>query len=112
MINDSDSQGRKTGIIAPKQGSTTLIVTTTIIRNRLGLHARAASRLVQTAQEYAAEIQLRHGNHTANGKSIMAIMMLQAGIGAELILEVEGDDEAQAAEAITALIENRFGEEE
>ena len=89
-----------------------MIVRTTTICNRLGLHARAASRLVQTAQGYAAEITITNGDHAANGKSIMAIMMLQASAGTELTLSVEGDDETEAMMAILALIEGRFGEDE
>lgn len=89
-----------------------MIVRTAIVRNRLGLHARAASKLVQTAQEYAADIRLEHGEHIANGKSIMAIMMLQAGMGTELTLHAEGEDEAEAVEAILALIDSGFGEPE
>ena len=89
-----------------------MIVKTTVICNRLGLHARAASRLVQTAQEYAAEIRISKGEQNANGKSIMAIMMLQAGVGTELTLAVEGEDEIEAIEAIIALVEDKFGEAE
>ena len=78
--------------------------------NLLGLHARAASKLVQLAQEFAARISIVKGEQVANGKSIMSIMMLQATAGTVLELRVEGEDELVAIEAIVALIEDKFGE--
>lgn len=89
-----------------------MIVNNSTIRNKLGLHARAASRLVQVAQNYGAEITVMNGAQKANGKSIMSVMMLQAGIGTELELHVNGDDETEAMAALLALIEDRFGEDE
>lgn len=89
-----------------------MIIKTATICNRLGLHARAASRLVQTAQGYASEINIVNNEHKANGKSIMAIMMLQASLGTQLTLTVEGEDEADAIEAIMMLVADRFGEDE
>lgn len=89
-----------------------MIVRITTIRNRLGLHARAASRLVQLSQEFAADIKLANGEHLANGKSIMSVLLLQATKGTELEVHAEGDDELSAIEAIVTLIEDRFGEED
>ena len=87
-----------------------MIVKTATVQNRLGLHARAASKLVQLAQEFAARISIVKGEQVANGKSIMSIMMLQATAGTVLELRVEGEDELVAIEAIVALIEDKFGE--
>lgn len=89
-----------------------MIVRTTTITNKLGLHARAASKLVQVAQTYRSEISIHNNMHTANGKSIMSIMMLQAAIGTDIEIRVEGEDEQDALHAIIALIEDRFGEGE
>lgn len=80
--------------------------------NKLGLHARAATRLVGEAGKYESEIRLSKDGQQADAKSIMGIMMLAASCGAELELLVEGADEEDAAVSIQALIENRFGEDE
>lgn len=80
--------------------------------NKLGLHARAAAQFVNTAMRYESDIQVRGLGRRANGKSIMALMMLAAPNGTPLELEISGGDENEAAEALMTLIENRFGEEE
>lgn len=80
------------------------------IQNKLGLHARAASSFVKIAQGYGARITVRNGTQSANGKSIMSMMMLQATIGAEILLLLDGDDEIAAKQALIDLIDNRFGE--
>ncbi len=80
--------------------------------NRLGLHARAASKLVQTAAEFESDIRIRNGHRQVNAKSIMGILMLAATCGTELELEAEGPDEDAAIQALTDLIDNRFGEEQ
>ncbi len=80
------------------------------LTNRLGLHARAASKLVQTATGYESEIWIRKEHQRVNGKSIMGILMLAAPCGTELELESDGPDEDEAMEALVNLIENRFGE--
>ena len=82
------------------------------IVNKLGLHARAAAKLVTTASGFGADIQLEKDNQRVNGKSIMGVMMLAAGQGTDLTLIADGEDEAQAVEAITLLSQDRFGEEE
>lgn len=91
---------------------TTLITRKTLIKNRLGLHARAASKLVEVAQAYSARIDIRNADQTANGKSIMSVLMLAAGKDSELSIQAEGEDATEAVEAIIALIDNLFGEEE
>lgn len=82
------------------------------IKNKLGLHARAAAKLVSHAARYASEIELIKGNERVNGKSIMGVMMLAASQGTELLLSVTGDDEQQMLQDIEALFNNRFGEDE
>ena len=83
--------------------------TVTII-NKLGLHARAAAKFVQVAAGFAAEIHVHSGRRRVSGKSIMGIMMLAAGKGAEIVISAEGPDEAAAIAALEALINDRFGE--
>ena len=83
--------------------------TVTII-NKLGLHARAAAKFVQVAAGFAAEINVHSGRRKVSGKSIMGIMMLAAGKGAEILISAEGPDEAAAVAALEALINDRFGE--
>lgn len=79
--------------------------------NKLGLHARASSKLAQTASRYASQIHLsKDGTTFVDAKSIMALMLLAAGIGTTLTLRVEGDDEVAAAEGIQALFADYFGE--
>lgn len=85
--------------------------TITII-NKLGLHARAAAKLVNTASRFRSDVRLRRDNKDANAKSIMGVMMLAAGKGTEMTLEAEGPDEEEALEAMKQLIAERFGEGE
>lgn len=82
------------------------------LRNRLGLHARAASKLVQTANRYASETWLEHKGRRVNGKSIMGVLLLAAPCGSELLVCTDGPDEEPAMQAIQALIDDRFGEDE
>jgi|TARA_Y100000310_G_scaffold306276_1_gene347257 phosphocarrier protein len=81
------------------------------IINELGLHARAASRLVQTAQQFSSQIQLSKGAVDANGKNIMSVLLLAAARDSIIDLQIDGDDETDALEALTMLINDRFGEE-
>lgn len=80
--------------------------------NRLGLHARAASKLVQTASGFESQVWLSHRGKRVNAKSIMGVLLLAAPCGSRLTLEVDGADEDAAAEAITGLVADRFGEGE
>jgi len=82
------------------------------LTNRLGLHARAASKLVQTASRFDSRVWMSHSEKRVNAKSIMGVLLLAAPCGSELVLETEGEDETAAAEAIQALIADRFGEGE
>jgi phosphotransferase system HPr (HPr) family protein len=80
------------------------------IVNRLGLHARAAARLVQTLTPYAATITIEHGQRRINAKSIMGLMLLAAARGTTLRISAEGADAEAAVTAATTLIADRFGE--
>ena len=82
------------------------------ITNRLGLHARAATRLVNCASEFEAEILIRKGTRTVNGKSIMGVLTLAAATGTEITIEADGEDETSAMKAVIQLISNRFGEDQ
>lgn len=81
------------------------------IINRLGLHARAAAQLVQTANKFNAHILVNKDGLEVNGKSIMGILMLAAPQGSRITLTVRGEDEARAMEALGQLIDNGFGED-
>ena len=82
------------------------------ISNKLGLHARASAKLTKLAGGFASEIQLARNGRPVNAKSIMGVMMLAAGSGSQIEIEVEGSDEQEAMTALRALIEGKFGESE
>jgi phosphocarrier protein len=89
-----------------------MIKTTTTISNKLGLHARASAKLTKLAGSYPCEVWVSRGERRVNGKSIMGVMMLAAGLGAEIVLETSGDKEQEAMDALLALINDKFGEGE
>lgn len=82
-----------------------------VIVNKLGLHARAAAVLVQTAGRFKSEVMLDKEGVEVNGKSIMGVLMLAAPKDSMVKVRVEGEDEVQAMAAIEALINDGFGEE-
>tara|TARA_Y100001934_G_C11774043_1_gene505095 strand:+ start:299 stop:568 length:270 start_codon:yes stop_codon:yes gene_type:complete len=82
------------------------------IINKLGLHARAAAKLVALASEFESEVWLVREGKRVDATSIMAVMMLAAGQGTALTVEAEGPDESRAVESIAALVDDRFGEGE
>ena len=81
------------------------------IKNRLGLHARAAALFVKTANRFTSEITLEKDGLEVNGKSIMGILMLAASKGTRVTLKIEGKDSAQAIQTLGKLFEDKFGEE-
>jgi len=81
-----------------------------VIVNTLGLHARAAAQLVQTANRYKAEVLVDKDGQEVNGKSIMGVLTLAAAKGSEITVTVEGDDADKALEALAKVIESGFGE--
>lgn len=82
------------------------------ITNKLGLHARAAAKLVTLASSFNSSIELRTPCKSANGKSIMSVMMLAAGQGTEVTMVIDGEDELAACSALEILIQRRFDEAE
>jgi phosphocarrier protein HPr len=83
-----------------------------LIINKLGLHARASTKLTQTASQFNSEIWLERNGRRVNAKSIMGVMMLAASKGSTISLETLGPDESEAMTALENLINNRFGEAE
>jgi len=83
-----------------------------VIPNRLGLHARAAAKLVQLANQFASRITVEKDGELADAKSIMEVLMLAAAKDSKVIVSAEGKDEDVALEEVRRLIESRFGEEE
>ena len=82
------------------------------IINKLGLHARASAKLTQLAGAYQSEVWLSRNGRRVNAKSIMGVMMLAAGMGSEIEVETEGEDEQAAMTALRTLIDDKFGEGE
>lgn len=82
------------------------------IRNRLGLHARAAAKFVQLAGRFKARITLSRDGHSVDGKSILGILTLAAAQGTHLSLSADGGDETEAVQALKTLVDDRFGEEQ
>jgi len=82
------------------------------INNKLGLHARASAKLSKLAGTFRSEVSLARNGRRVNAKSIMGVMMLAAGLGAEVEIEAEGDDADAAMTALRALIDDKFGEGE
>lgn len=85
---------------------------TITITNKLGLHARAAAKLTKTAGQFQSEVWITRNQRRINGKSIMGVMMLAAGIGSEILIEINGPDENEAMQALVFLIQDKFGEGE
>jgi phosphocarrier protein HPr len=81
------------------------------ITNELGLHARAATKLVQLASRYPCEITIAKDTHEVNGKSIMGVLMLVASKGSKITLRARGEQSAEAIAALAKLIEDKFGED-
>lgn len=81
------------------------------VLNKLGLHARPAALLVQTAARFKSKVWIRKGDLEVNGKSIMGVMMLAAEQGSDLFFRAEGPDEKEIVSALTLLVTNKFHEE-
>ena len=87
-----------------------MIKTSISISNKLGLHARASAKLTKLAGSFDSDVFMSRNDRRVNAKSIMGVMMLAAGIGSVVEIEVDGADEEAAMAAITALINDKFGE--
>jgi phosphocarrier protein HPr len=81
------------------------------VKNRLGMHLRAASTLAQTAARFKSQISIIKGKDRVNARSVTGLMMLGAAIGAKLKVRAEGEDAKEALRAIQQLFEDRFGED-
>ena len=89
-----------------------MIKTTATISNKLGLHARASAKLTKMAGSFPCDVWMRKGERRINAKSIMGVMMLAAGMGSTVVIDVDGPREEEAMAALLALIEDKFGEGE
>ena len=89
-----------------------MIRTSITISNRLGLHARASAKLTKLAGSYPCDVFLSRNGRRVNAKSIMGVMMLAAGLGTEVEIEVDGEREQEAMDALRALVNDKFGEGE
>ena len=87
-----------------------MIRTTVTISNKLGLHARASAKLTKLAGSFRCEVHMTRAGRRINAKSIMGVMMLAAGLGSEVEVETDGEDEQAAMDALLALINDKFGE--
>lgn len=81
-----------------------------IISNKLGLHARASAKLTKLAGSFPCEVWMSKGGRRVNAKSIMGVMMLAAGLGSQVVLETDGEQEQEAMDALVALMNDKFGE--
>jgi len=82
------------------------------IKNRLGLHARAAVKFVNTANRFVADVRIVKDGSAIDGKSILGILTLAAIQGSDIVIRLDGIDESAAAQALADLIDGRFGEKE
>ncbi|MEY3909319.1 MAG: Phosphocarrier protein HPr [Pseudomonadota bacterium] len=89
-----------------------MLITSTKIINKLGLHARASAKLTQVANQFKSDIWIEKNNKKVNAKSIMGVMMLAASQGSDITITTEGSDEKDALNSIVALINDYFGEGE
>lgn len=89
-----------------------MIKIATTISNKLGLHARASAKLTKLAGSYPCEVWMAKGERRVNAKSIMGVMMLAAGWGATVEIDISGEREQEAMDALLALIADKFGEGE
>lgn len=89
-----------------------MLITSTKIINKLGLHARASAKLTQVANQFKSDIWIEKNNKKVNAKSIMGVMMLAASQGSDITIITEGSDEKDALNSIVALINDYFGEGE
>lgn len=83
-----------------------------VINNKLGLHARPSAQITQTAAKFRSDVWIAKNGRRVNAKSIMGVLMLAAGQGSIVTVDADGPDEAEAVEALGALIETGFGENE
>jgi phosphocarrier protein len=102
---------------APRRQERKIIMSEEIVQtremeiiNQLGLHARAAAAFVKVANRYGSEITVQKESVSVNGKSIMGVLMLAAAQGSKIIVEAKGDDAVEALDALSQLVNEKFGE--
>lgn len=88
-----------------------MIKSSITISNKLGLHARASAKLTKLAGGFASDIHISRNGRRVNAKSIMGVMMLAAGMGSTIEIEVDGVDEQQAIDALLQMVQAKFGED-
>ena len=88
-----------------------MVSATVVVRNSLGIHARAAARFVHAATQFQSHIRVARGERVIDGKSIMGVLLLAASRGTALVISAEGPDEQTAVESLCRLIETGLGEE-
>ncbi|MGH7122385.1 MAG: HPr family phosphocarrier protein [Acetobacteraceae bacterium] len=98
--------------MSPSGAEPTVLCRSVLIPNRRGLHARAAARLVATAERFGALVEVLKDGQAVSARSIMGLMMLGAGPGSEIVVRAEGWDAKEALEAISGLIEAGFDEQD
>ena len=96
---------------APPSGKVA-VVRTFVIRNKKGLHARAAAQFVQTVEKFGAEVRVTRGGETVGGTSIMGLLMLAASPGTSITVAATGNEAAEVIDALSTLIAGRFGEDD
>ena len=97
---------------APVETMMTELSQTVDIINKLGMHARAAAKFVNTASGFSSHVDVERNGQKVNGKSIMGVMMLAAAKGSQIVLHVNGDDAEKCMSALQTLINNKFDEDE
>jgi len=95
-----------------RTSTVSVVEASVVITNQVGLHARPARLLVQRAAQFRSQIQLQHGEKTANAKSIVGVLKLGAILGDTLILRANGEDAEEALKALTNLVEQKFYEQD
>jgi len=95
--------------LPPRQGA---VVRKLSICNRRGLHARASAKFVQTVEKFDADVRVMRGGETVGGTSIMGLMMLAAAPGTTITVEATGPEATEVIDALTALVDSRFGEDD
>jgi len=93
----------------PSEGA---VVRKLVICNRKGLHARASAKFVQTVEKFDADVRVTRGGETVGGTSIMGLMMLAAASGSAIVVEATGKEAAEVIDALSELINSRFGEDD
>lgn len=93
-------------------GSATLLTREVTVPNRRGLHARAAAKFVTVAERYGASVDVLRDGQSVSARSIMGLMMLGAGKGAQLVMQADGWDAKEALDALAALVESGFHEQD